>query len=76
MTHAAELIALLTAVPQEAGIGFDEDDTYIDWSTRDDQDRICVEVGAAGDTATLYLTREQLTEVYRALGTWLIQNPA
>jgi hypothetical protein len=71
-----DIAALLTGPAQEGGIDIGDDGAYVDWSTRDDENRICLELGDGTDAVSVAVTRDQLVAAYRAIGTWLIQNPA
>ena len=64
-----DLIESLVATHTAADDGvynIDGDDSYIDWSTVDD-DRRCIELSHDGDTAQVWMTREQVRELHHRL---------
>lgn len=77
MTQTEQLIASLTASydsNNDGLTGIDGDpDRYIDWSTRDG-DRRAFEVGGDGDTASLWMTNDELRELHRRLTITLLAD--
>lgn len=75
MTNTEILIATLTAVQHDEGVTDIDGDGYIDWSTRDG-DRRAFEVGAQGDTATLWMTHDELVQLHTRLTLTLLRDQA
>ena len=59
------LVATHTAT-DDGVYDIDGDDSYIDWSTVDG-DRRCIELSNDGDTAQVWMTREQVRELHHRL---------
>jgi hypothetical protein len=70
-----QLIASLTATDNADGLYGIDGDGSIDWSTRDDQSgRRAFEVSNDGDTAQIWMTREDLVALHTQLTLTLLAD--
>lgn len=68
-----ELLASLQAIQPTTDLSVQTPDGYIDFSTVDGERR-CFELGSDGDTASLWMTRDELAELHRKLTVLLLAS--
>lgn len=74
MTQTEQLIASLTALP--CSDYQPSDGQYIDWSSRDDDGVVSLELGNGDESAQVDMTRDDMLALQQRLTAWLLANPA
>lgn len=68
-----ELLASLQAIHAPTDLAMETSDGYIDFSSVDENsERRCFELGSNGDTASMWMTRDELAELHRKLTVLLL----